>query len=407
MSPSLPSPFEGGVLQLFHFLRLLKKEHGHHIDLISLLQQPAPLGPSPEELWFCDTVQTIKVPRSGSAAKWLYGLRALVSPRHLFGGSHTFLNPGYSPVMQRTVEQTVASNHLDVILVHNLYTAFYAWDAGLPVVSHIDCPFPELFRRWMQSTSWLKLPVKLLALVMYWANLREARRVYDKGFYALVTAGSQDLPIWRRYVPDMNIAVIPNGVDTEYFAPGGAESREPALVFTGTMSSTANVSAVLAFYRRVFPRIRAQISGVRFNVVGQGPPEEIRELGRDPAVLVTGSVPDVRPYLQEGWVAVVPTTVGMGCSNKILEAMAMGKAVVTTQAQGAGLSIARGREAAIAENDEEFAEQVVALLRDSARRATMGRAARALVEKHYTWVAATQRLNALLEEAVRVNGTGQ
>jgi glycosyltransferase involved in cell wall biosynthesis len=394
------------VLQLFHFLEYLKQDYGHQLTLISLLEQPARAGPSPQELWFCDAVQTINVPRSGSGAKWLYGLRALLSPQHIFSKSHTFLNPGYSPAMHRKVQKALASGDFDVVLAHNPYTAFYVWDARMPVVAHIDCPFPELFRRHLRSVSNLNLPLKLLALLMYYANLREARRVYEKGFYALVTAGPQDVPLWRRYLSRMNIVTIPNGVDTEYFAPTADESEEPSLVFTGSMSSSANASAVLYFYRELLPLIRERVPQVKFYVVGQGPPSSILELGKDPGVVVTGFVPDVRPYLGKAWVVVVPTTVGLGCSNKILEAMAMGKGLVTTPAQAAGLPITPGLHAAIADSEEEFAGQVVALLQDGARRRAMGQAARALVEERFTWSVATEELHRLLEEAVKANGTG-
>lgn len=406
LSPSLPSPFEGGVLQLFHFLEHLKGDYGYQITLISLLEQPPMAGPSPDGLSFCDTVQTLKVPRSGTRAKWLFGLRALLSPQHLFSRSHTFLNPGYSPAMHRMVERALASGEFDVVLAHNLYTAYYVWDARIPVVAHIDCPFPELFRRWLRRTSALNPPLKLLALLMYYANLREARRVYEKGFYTLVTAGPQDVPVWRRYLPNMKIVAIPNGVDTEYFVPAAAEGEEPSLVFTGAMNSSANTNAVLHFYSELFPLIWRRVPQVKLYVVGQGPPPRILELSKDPRVVVTGFVPDVRPYLGKAWVAVVPTTVGMGCSNKILEAMAMGKSLVTTSVQADGLSLTAGVHAAIADSPEAFAEQVVALLRDKRRRRAMGRAARALMEEHYTWTAATGRLQGLLEEAVRVGRAG-
>ena len=406
LSPSLPSPFEGGVLQLFHFLEHLKKDHGHQITLISLLEQPPLAGPSPDELWFCDTVQTIEAPRSGTRAKWLHGLRALLSPQHLLGKSHTFLNPGYSPAMQREVQRALVSDRFDAVLAHSLYTAFYVWDVRMPRVAHVDHPFPEGYRRFLRRASNLNLPVKLLALLMYYANVREAKRIYEKGFYALVTAGPNDLPIWRRYLPHMHIVVIPNGVDTQYFAPMAAESEKPSLAFTGAMTSPANVNAVLSFYKEHFPLIRERVPEVTFYVVGQGPPPSILKLGEDPAVEVTGFVPDVRPYLAKAWVAVVPTTVGMGCSNKILEAMAMGKSVVTTSIQASGLPITPGVNATIADAPEGFAEQVVALLEDRAQRRAMGQAARALVEERYTWTAATDRLHGLLEEAVRNGRAG-
>ncbi|MFQ6020336.1 MAG: glycosyltransferase [Dehalococcoidia bacterium] len=406
LSPSLPSPFEGGVLQLFYFLERLKRDYGHRITLLSLLEQPTRAGPSPDELRFCDAVQTVAVPRSGTRGRWLYGLRALFRPRHLFSKSHTFLNPGYSAAMHGRVQDALASGEFDVVLAHSLYTAFYVWDVRLPRVVHIDHPFVEGYRRWLRRTSILSLPMKLLALLMYYANVRETRRVYEKGFYALVTAGPQDVPIWRRYLPHMNIVPIPNGVDTEYFVPTADESEEPSLVFTGAMSSPANANAVLHFYRELFPLIRRMVPQVRLYVVGQEPPPHILALGKDPGVVVTGFVPDVRPYLGEAWVVVVPTTVGMGCPNKILEAMAMGKSVVTTWAQAGGFPVTPGVHVAIADTPEEFAGQAVALLQDKARRRAMGQAARALVEERYTWTATTERLQNLLEEAVRVGRAG-
>ena len=213
------------------------------------------------------------------------------------------------------------------------------------------------------------------------------------------------------------VVTIGNGVDSKYFSPSPefespfAPGERP-VVFTGAMDYWPNVDAVSWFARDVFPQIRARDASARFYVVGMNPDSAVRALASHPAVVVTGRVDDVRPYLEYARVIVAPLRVARGIQNKVLEAMAMAKPVVVTLPMAAGMSAREGVELEAASDAPGFAEKVLALM-DPGRASRMGAEARSRVLRDYTWPASYARLDALLERdsaapraASRVSASG-
>jgi glycosyltransferase involved in cell wall biosynthesis len=189
------------------------------------------------------------------------------------------------------------------------------------------------------------------------------------------------------------ITVLPNGVDLAYFTPTG-EPREPAsVVITGKMSYHANVTAALHLIQDIMPRVWAQRPDVQVWIAGKDPPREIRALGTyggqssviGGRVTVTGTVPDIRPYLRRATLAVAPVPYGAGIQNKVLEAMACETPVVASPQAISALAARPGRDLVVAGGAEAFAQAVLALLDDPARRAQLGPAGRAYVEAHHNW----------------------
>jgi glycosyltransferase involved in cell wall biosynthesis len=157
------------------------------------------------------------------------------------------------------------------------------------------------------------------------------------------------------------------------------------LVFTGKMDFRPNVDAVLWFTQGVLPLIREELPETRFWVVGKDPHPRLAPLGGDPAVVLTGAVEDVRPYIAAAAVYVVPLRIGGGTRLKVLEAMAMGKAVVSTALGCEGFDVVPDQELVVADTPSEFAAAVLALLRDPSRGERLGRAARRFAGSRYDW----------------------
>jgi len=155
---------------------------------------------------------------------------------------------------------------------------------------------------------------------------------------------------------------------------------------------------VMWFARKVLPRVRAEVPEVHFVVVGQHPHRRLDGLRDDPAVRLTGWVEDTRPYIAQAAVYVAPLRMGGGTRLKLLEAMAMGKAVVATRLGAEGYPVTDGRELLLADTPADFAAGVVALLRAPERRAELGRAARAFVEQWYDWRIIVPRVETVYEE---------
>ncbi len=202
-------------------------------------------------------------------------------------------------------------------------------------------------------------------------------------------------------VPAIRAAVVPNGVDVDYFAADTAGGCEPALVYTGGMNMFANRDAVTSFLTEVWPTVAAAVPDVRFYVVGQDPPRELRSLAeRDARVVVTGYVDDIRPVVRKAAVYVVPLRVGGGTRLKVLDAMASGKAIVSTTIGCEGLDVVPGEHLLVADAAADFARTTIALLGDRARRVTLGAAARARVEHRYAWPVVGDQLMAAYRQAM-------
>ena len=200
------------------------------------------------------------------------------------------------------------------------------------------------------------------------------------------------------------VVTIRNGVDADHFSPAHRfdnpfAPNEQAIVFTGAMDYWPNVDAVVWFAKEVLPLIRIRMPAARFYAVGMNPDETVRELASDAAVSVTGRVPDVRPYLAHAAAVVAPLRVARGIQNKVLEAMAMAKAVVATEACAAPIGARAGEELEVASDAQSFARAVESIMQ-SPRAVEMGALARRRVVADYTWAASFHALDKLLEPAL-------
>jgi sugar transferase (PEP-CTERM/EpsH1 system associated) len=185
-----------------------------------------------------------------------------------------------------------------------------------------------------------------------------------------------------------NLEAMSNGVDLEYFNPNRCleyTSVRPTLVFTGMMDYFANIDGMTWFVEAVFPLVQAAVPDVELLIVGSKPAQEIKRMERLNGIVVTGYVDDVREYLSRATVCIVPLRIARGIQNKVLEAMAMGKAVVCTPQAHEGISAIPDKEIVVADEAEIFATKTISLLRDKTRTNQIGLAARQYVENNYSW----------------------
>lgn len=196
--------------------------------------------------------------------------------------------------------------------------------------------------------------------------------------------------------------VVPNGVDLDYFTPG-VQAREPAtLVLSGKMSYHANVTAARFLIQDVMPRVWSRRSDVRLSIVGRGPPSALRRLAARQAdrITITGSVPDIRPYLRRATLSVVPVLYAAGTQLKALEAMACGTPVVSTAVGVSGLGVRGDRELAVANAPAALADEILDLLERPERREGLGRAGRRYVEREHSWAESARRLESVYGQAI-------
>lgn len=239
--------------------------------------------------------------------------------------------------------------------------------------------------------------------LIQWLRLRRYERSVCLQSQHVITVSEADRAALERLSPAVTgrAIVLPNGVDPEYwsreadFAKMELAGSSKSLVFDGTMDFRPNVDAVLWFASEVWPRIRAEQPNAHFFIVGRNPAREVLALADTPGVTVTGAVDDTRPWVASASVYVVPMRMGGGVRLKVLQAMSMGCAVVSTPMGIEGIEAQDGKEVALARSASEFVQTTLMLLAQEERRAALGRAARALVAVRYAWKTLLPRLEQL------------
>jgi len=208
----------------------------------------------------------------------------------------------------------------------------------------------------------------------------------------VVTVSELDAERFRSYRAK-NVRVVPNGVDLDYFRPVPNPEQSNALVFVGSLDWFPNEDAVTDFAIHTLPLLRRRKNDLTLKVVGRRPSDKLAAALRNlPGAELVGEVPDVRPYLAEARAVVVPLRIGGGTRIKILEALAMGKPVISTSVGAEGLELQDGRELLIANSPEEFAARIETLFANPELQSRLGGNGRAAVEKVYGWNAAAVKL---------------
>jgi glycosyltransferase involved in cell wall biosynthesis len=213
-----------------------------------------------------------------------------------------------------------------------------------------------------------------------------------------ITGLASSFPDANGYEPA--VTVVPNGVDTSYFTPTD-EPREPqTLIFSGKMSYHANIRSAVHLIAEIMPHVWARMPDVRLSIVGKDPPPSLRALAarHSHLVTVTGTVPDVRPFLRKASAAVIPLVYGAGSQFKVLEAMACATPVVATSRAVSALRTRNGHDVLVADGAEAFAQSILELVESRSRQRDIGRAGRQYVEAHHQWAQIAGDLEAIYHD---------
>jgi glycosyltransferase involved in cell wall biosynthesis len=305
------------------------------------------------------------------------------------------------PELRDRVRRLVARGGVDICIADFLFAA-----ANVPITGRVPV---VLFEHNVEYLIWQRLcalePVgwRRALLEVEWRKLRAREADACRQADLTIAVSDDDRRRLLAVAPGTRISAIPTGVDTRYFSPNGYHEHANRLVFSGSMDWHPNEDAVGHFVDAILPRIREEVPGVSFTVVGRNPSARLRELAARSGMVVTGTVDDVRPSIAEGAVYVVPLRAGSGTRLKIFEALAMGKAVVSTTVGAEGLALEPGRHFVPADDPAAFADAVVRLLRNPERRRALGQAGRSLVEAHYSWPKVAREFEQQCEEVVALH----
>jgi polysaccharide biosynthesis protein PslH len=326
----------------------------------------------------------------------------------------------WHPQLARRLRAAAQSKQcFDVVHVEHLRGARYGLDLlNLKRGANLDDSARQLPVVW-DSVDCISLLFELAAArstkrLSRWISRFELRRTkryegwlvnqFDRVLVTSINDSAAFQKLASKKIPDAGLQVLPNGVDLEYFSPLGDESEKaPAtLVISGKMSYHANVTMVMNFVEHIFPQIQARKPEVKLVLVGKDPAPEIRALAHNPAIHVTGTVEDIRPYLRGATIAVSPIVYGVGIQNKVLEAMACGVPVVSSPQAVSALAVVANRDLKVADGANSFTEAICELLDKRELRVTMGEAGRRYVEEHHSWSKITDQLEAIYNEAIRI-----
>ncbi len=229
-------------------------------------------------------------------------------------------------------------------------------------------------------------PAKKIYFWQEGIRLKKYERRVCPEFDLNITCSDLDSDRLRVVAPGVSIAEVPNGVDTTYFFPRVVSEKQHSVVFAGAMSRYANASAMLFFAEKIWPELKRLRPEVTMDVVGGNPPARLRAIAaQDRDFRVHGFVPDVRPFMENAAVYVCPITDGGGTKLKILDALAMGKAVVAHPIACEGINVSPGKNVIFAHDASEFAAEITNLLNNPQLRAQLAHGARSLVERSYSY----------------------
>jgi sugar transferase (PEP-CTERM/EpsH1 system associated) len=231
-------------------------------------------------------------------------------------------------------------------------------------------------------------------------RLRAYERHIAQSFSHSVVHTNGEKRDFERLMPGVAVAVVGNGVDLDYFRSAGAAKQPGSTIFTGVMDYRPNIDAVLRFCEEILPLVQAEIPAATFTICGSRPVAAVRRLAQRKGVIVTGAVPDTRPYLDRAEVFAAPLRMARGIQNKLLEALAMGLPCVASPVAVSGTAIREGDGMLAADQPRQFAAHIIRLLRDGQWRSEMAHRARAVAEAQYRWDAQLARLDEVIATVV-------
>jgi polysaccharide biosynthesis protein PslH len=378
LAPRVPWPLDtGGKIRTFHVARALAARHRVRLLTFGDAEHDGEGRGQLESLGIaCELIALPGLLRRG-----------LQISQGLIGSVPVSVRKYQDRRLHRRVRQLARSGGIDLLHCDHLHMGSYGPATRLPFVVDEHNIESVIWDRFARDRS--QLPLRRLVFFQQAFWMRRLELDVCRRARLVLVCSSVDQQVLRSLSgaapPDTR--VVPNGVDVEYFGAPGPAADRGHLVFTGSMDWAPNENAVLAFLDEIWPSLRSRLEVPRLLVVGRSPSARLLARARPGEVVVTGTVPDVRPYLREALALVVPMRVGGGTRLKILEAFAAGVPVISTAIGIEGIDALPGVHYLLADRPSEFATAAGRLRSEPGLRATLTDAARQLARERYSWSA--------------------
>jgi len=389
---------KGGKLRTWHLMRHLARRHD--ITYLSFAE-PSDIASGRNRDGMgevCSRLETI--PRSDAEkGTWRFYADAA---KYLVDPAPYAVAKYHSPAYRARVEQLLATDRFDVVICDFLPPVVNLPDRlPCPAIVFTHNVEAEIWRRHAENAS---NPVSRQLLTQQWSRMLRFEGEALARFDLVLAVSDADRKTFERLYPrslSAAVHVVQTGVDTSFFTPDHGTPERAHIVFTGSMDWLPNEDGMVYFCREILPRIREAEPDAALSIIGRSPTPAVRRLADIQNVEVTGRVDDVRPHVARGAVYVVPLRIGGGTRLKIFEAMAMGKAVVSTTIGAEGLPVTSGHDVMIADDPERFAQAVVHLMRDVQARQSLESAARRLVVERHDWSAVSTDFEAAISRIAK------
>jgi sugar transferase (PEP-CTERM/EpsH1 system associated) len=306
----------------------------------------------------------------------------------------------YSPRLARKIRDLRARQPFDLIFVHCSSVAQYVED-DLDTPKILD--FGDMdSQKWLEYARYKPFPLSLGYSLEGRKLEREERRLATR--FDLCTATTRaEWQTLESYRTGVRTDWFPNGVDSDYFAPTGEPYEPETIVFVGRMDYYPNQECMFDFCAALLPRLQSMRPGLKLMIVGADPSPAVRRLSELRGVTVTGSVPDVRPFLRRAALMVAPLNIARGTQNKILEAMAAGTPVVTSRVAAGGVDASSPEHFLAASSPEEYTDAILRIVDDPAERGRLSTAGRERMLSHHSWEKSMQRLDGIIARCLETD----
>jgi polysaccharide biosynthesis protein PslH len=379
-------PKRGGKIRPFNMIRHLA--NSHDVTVASLARSPEEAREGAGIASFCSRYVMAEVSNPIQVARMVARVPT-VTP-----SSMGFF---YSPVLARRVRDLLARDRYELIFVHCSSVAQYVESVrGIPKI--LD--FGDMdSQKWLEYARYKPFPLS----TGYWLEGKKLEREeirLARQFDMCTATTRAEWETLASYGNGFDSDWFPNGVDSTFFAPTGEPYDPDTISFVGRMDYYPNQESMFDFCANVLPLLRERRPTIKLTIVGADPPPAVKKLGRLPGVTVTGSVPDVRPYVRGSALMVAPLNIARGTQNKILEAMAMGVPVVTSGVAAGGVDALEQEHFLVARTYQDYSAAVLRILEDPKERDRLARAGRDRVLRHHAWPYSMKRLDAVIERCL-------
>jgi glycosyltransferase involved in cell wall biosynthesis len=383
ISQNLPFPPKTGVLQRNYNL-IREASRFADVHLLAILKQDILPGfdaavAERELATLCRRVQVVRLPIEESKLRFL-----AVVVWSLFTRAPFTANWASSPVLRNAVAQALDEGPFDAVYFDTISLAGYRPMVG-PTPSALNHHNIEshLFER---RLPYERHPLKRFYFGLEAGKLRRYEAEVGHSFETHLVVSRLDGERLQAICPGVSTSVVANGVNVDYFTPGAAPPEKGHLVMVSGMNWFPNRDMVLYFVGQIWPALSAKRQDLKLTIVGASPPEEVTALAaRDTRVTVTGWVDDVRPFMERAQVYLCPMRDGGGTRLKILDALAMGKAIVATTMALEGIDVVPERDVLVADDPSQFVAQVVRLVDDPDLAPRVGASGRDFAVQHFSW----------------------